>query len=163
MGTPSGLKLSVTASATDKDGILGYQWHFGDFGRAYTANASHTYTLPGTYQVICYVTDAIGNTSNQSFTVNITNTITSTLAPFENALFIANPNPATNYIKVEFKSSVNVVQVEIADMLGKNVYESIVNQENSSLKINIEHLLSGVYFLKIKTEDGDKLQRFIKE
>ena len=81
IGIPSGLTVQVTAAATDADGIKAYQWHFGDFGRAYTANASHAYTQAGTYQIICYVTDNIGNTSNKSFTVTLSGGTTTTTIP----------------------------------------------------------------------------------
>ena len=50
----------VHRPATDPEGDtpLTYAWDFGDGGTATTANASHTYTAPGTYTATLTVTDA---------------------------------------------------------------------------------------------------------
>jgi len=68
----TGLTIQFDASATDTDGIADYQWFFGDLTSAGGASGTHTYGLPGTYEALCYVTDGIGNTSWQSFMLDVT-------------------------------------------------------------------------------------------
>jgi hypothetical protein len=63
--------VEFEAQATDADGILDYEWYFGDFQRARGAVASHEYAEAGTYQVLAYVTDEIGNTAVQVLTVEV--------------------------------------------------------------------------------------------
>jgi myo-inositol-hexaphosphate 3-phosphohydrolase len=67
----SATTCEVDASASvDPDGqIVTYAWAFGDGGTDFGVAASHTYTVPGTYQVTLTVTDAGGATSSTSQTV----------------------------------------------------------------------------------------------
>jgi len=67
----NGMAIELEASATDEDGVLGYEWHFGDVSRAWGAHAVHHYTAPGTYEIIIYATDKTGNTSWQSIPVTV--------------------------------------------------------------------------------------------
>ena len=66
-----GRTVRVSAQATDKDGILGYQWFFGDLTFASGAEQVHTYRAAGTYELIAYVADATGNTSYQVIEVSV--------------------------------------------------------------------------------------------
>lgn len=68
------LTVALSATATDSDGINGYQWFFGDMTFTNGANATHTYRLPGTYSVICYVADNLGNTAYRVLTLDVPNT-----------------------------------------------------------------------------------------
>lgn len=61
--------LRCDASATDSDGVREYQWFFGDLSFASGPAVDHVYALAGTYEVICYVADATGNTTWRSFIV----------------------------------------------------------------------------------------------
>lgn len=64
---------------------------------------------------------------------------------FEVVIF---PNPASNYIQVQ--SDEVIISYQLYDMLGKNInINPIVNNQ-----IDISHLTTGVYFLKLKTFDG---------
>ncbi|MFF5230826.1 ThuA domain-containing protein [Dactylosporangium sp. NPDC000521] len=63
--------VAFTGSATDAEGDtpFTYAWDFGDGGTATTANASHTYTAPGTFTATLTVTDARGAKGYKSVTV----------------------------------------------------------------------------------------------
>jgi len=63
--------ITLTAEASDADGISGYQWYFGDLSYAAGAKVSHTYRTAGTYEVIGYVSDQTGNTTWKSLQVEI--------------------------------------------------------------------------------------------
>ncbi|WP_452176640.1 ThuA domain-containing protein [Georgenia satyanarayanai] len=67
------LAVSFTATATDPDGDtpLTYAWDFGDGTTADTAQASHTYTVPGRYTATVTVTDARGATTTESVQVSV--------------------------------------------------------------------------------------------
>jgi ADP-ribosylglycohydrolase len=66
-----GNKITLTAKASDLDGISEYQWYFGDLSYAAGAEVSHTYLSSGTYEVIGYVSDQTGNTTWKSIQVDI--------------------------------------------------------------------------------------------
>ncbi|PJB13935.1 MAG: hypothetical protein CO118_11135, partial [Flavobacteriales bacterium CG_4_9_14_3_um_filter_32_8] len=63
------------------------------------------------------------------------------------------PNPAKNYFQLS--STKNVDNVELFNLNGQKVLS-----KNSSLeRINIEGLSSGVYFVKINSENGTKIEK----
>ncbi|MCW8880641.1 MAG: PKD domain-containing protein [Kangiellaceae bacterium] len=66
------LTASFTNSSTDDNGIVAYNWTFGDGRSSSAQNPSHTYTSAGTYSVTLTVTDAEGlsDSTNQSITVS---------------------------------------------------------------------------------------------
>ncbi len=66
-----GANLSFEAIATDTDGIKEYCWFYGDLSFGRGANPTHKYSKPGEYKVVCYVSDKLGYTSFQEFTVKI--------------------------------------------------------------------------------------------
>jgi len=70
--------------------------------------------------------------------------------------FIIYPNPVTHFIQIKNTNQNQQIQfVKIYNLLGSNVleqkFEAIQNQE---LKLSVEELNSGIYFLEIKTESG---------
>ena len=67
----NGLTVEFSAEATDSDGILAYEWYFGDLVRSTESEPVHKYEQPGTYDVIVFAADAIGNTSRQSLWVTV--------------------------------------------------------------------------------------------
>lgn len=66
-----GRTFRFTAEASDADGIKAYQWFFGDLSYEDGADVLHTYAREGTYEAVCYVTDALGNTARQSLRVDV--------------------------------------------------------------------------------------------
>lgn len=65
----AGKTVHFDALATDEDGIIDYQWFFGDLTFETGGAVSHTYLENGVYTATCYTTDAVGNTSWQQVTV----------------------------------------------------------------------------------------------
>ena len=59
----NGRTVALQADATDVDGGLAFQWHFGDLSYADGASVTHTYATDGTYEALVWVRDALGNTS----------------------------------------------------------------------------------------------------
>lgn len=63
---------SFDASASsDDNGIVRYDWSFGDGASGTGATASHTYPTSGTFQVELRVTDTIGQTAVATQSVNV--------------------------------------------------------------------------------------------
>ncbi|NLJ83169.1 MAG: T9SS type A sorting domain-containing protein [Bacteroidales bacterium] len=70
------------------------------------------------------------------------------------------PNPATDYISLEGIESASVVS--IYDAGGKLVILKKVNTKGDS-KINVEALLSGIYFIKTQNKRGISTLKFMKK
>jgi hypothetical protein len=73
----------------------------------------------------------------------------------------AYPNPATNKITLSEKFSKN--QIILFDLLGKNYPVKLINNYNSSTKLDISNLSGGLYFVKIINDNSSKSIKFIKE
>ena len=71
------------------------------------------------------------------------------------------PNPANSILNFSLDNTANsLVTIEIADVLGK-VILSEITKTNS---VFLEKINSGIYFLTVKTENGDLAKtKFIKE
>lgn len=76
-------------------------------------------------------------------------------------IFNAYPNPFNNYLNVELKPEYK--EIEICDLNGLTVYSQHLKQNNNQiLKIELNNLNSGIYFLKIKTNDNYLIRKLIK-
>ena len=65
------------------------------------------------------------------------------------------PNPAKDIINITSDKKIN--SVEVYDYLGRLI------KTEFSAKINISQLVKGTYILKIKTDSGETIEKFIKE
>jgi len=70
------------------------------------------------------------------------------------------PNPTTGKLKVE-SGELRVESIEIYDAFGKKVDKSRANASETTM--DISHLPSGVYFVKIFTEAGDVIKKVLKD
>ncbi len=70
--TTPGVTVYFTSTSTTDGGALSYEWDFGDgSAHAFTANASHAYSVPETFAVTLTVGDACGNTDTASGAVTV--------------------------------------------------------------------------------------------
>ncbi|NML70741.1 T9SS type A sorting domain-containing protein [Chryseobacterium sp. RP-3-3] len=69
------------------------------------------------------------------------------------------PNPVTEYFSVKTKGSDKIQTVKIYDATGK----LIRNITNTTEKINVSDISSGIYFIRIKTDKGEHLGKIIKK
>ena len=86
------------------------------------------------------------------------------------------PNPASDIIEVGSKQEA-VSSIEIFNLLGEKVYQSLVTSHslsgispmtnvpmtNTPITINVADLPSGVYVVEVKTEKGIEVSKFVKE
>jgi uncharacterized repeat protein (TIGR01451 family) len=71
------------------------------------------------------------------------------------------PNPSNDYISIQYNLP-EKPQVEIFTMQGKSVFRTKADS-NSSIKIDVSGFPSGLYFVKVKSEKGILVEKFIKE
>lgn len=122
---------------------------------------TYPYTVGPTY----YGTVPTGNTGPQSGhnTINepvVTYTPTSTgLADLVGSNVSLYPNPATNYIRVNFENSAEPAIIRLYNITGSLLSETI--SQNNITKVDVSALTSGVYMLHISTLDGNTYQNKI--
>jgi hypothetical protein len=79
-----------------------------------------------------------------------------------NDLITIFPNPAFSEILVIGNQS-TVSGIEIYNMLGEKVYQSLVTGHYSPVTIDVSALQAGMYFMEVKSEKGVTVKKFIKE
>jgi hypothetical protein len=70
------------------------------------------------------------------------------------------PNPTQNYITIK-TDKIEMTQIEIQTVEGKSLALKKINSNSET--IDVSHLASGIYLLKIKTKEGTTVHKFIKE
>ena len=91
------LDVRFSAEGSDPDGdTLGYEWDFGDGGRAFGAQATHRYAAPGDYEAVVTVTDPDGAAGTATVQV----TVTGNRAP--SVTLTADPQSGTAPLRVRF-------------------------------------------------------------
>ena len=72
------------------------------------------------------------------------------------------PNPASEEIRVIGNQS-TVSGVEVFNLLGEKIYNLPITDNRSPITINVVDFPAGVYIVKVKTEKGMEVKKFIKE
>jgi len=79
--------------------------------------------------------------------------------PAENSIQIY-PNPVRNELRIE-NGAIKIESVEIFNLTGNSIDKFLTS--NSQIQINVSHLASGVYFVKIETDRGIVTKKFVKK
>lgn len=131
--------------------------------------ASHGYiafkikTKPG-----LAISSVISNKADIYFDYNFpitTNTATSTVAPllannnFENNSVLLSPNPTKGVVHIASKGTIS--SVLLFDVQGR-ILET-VTAAGEQMDFDLGQQASGIYFVKVATEKGSKVQKIIKE
>lgn len=77
-----------------------------------------------------------------------------------NISLILSPNPATNELRFEISNKIELTNLTIIDINGREVYSIERSIGNS---VNISNLSQGIYLLKLMTDRGLISRKFIKE
>jgi hypothetical protein len=73
------------------------------------------------------------------------------------------PNPATDYLYIEFSESKNKVTVEVFDIMGKIVKAGTFNDERKYITLPVSELAKGLYTVKISGTDMTVTKKFVKD
>ena len=112
--------------------------------------------------------DSVENKANIYFDYNFpveTNTATTVVTAllnngtFENASVMIAPNPTKNIVHITSKG--NITSVQLFDIQGRILETLMTNKEQ--LDFDLSQKTTGVYFIKIYTEKGVKVEKIIKE
>jgi len=72
------------------------------------------------------------------------------------------PNPSNGELQVT-SYKLRVMSIEIFDLLGKSVGTNLCVRPETETIVNISHLPSGMYFLRIQTDNGIVTKKIIKQ
>jgi len=68
----------------------------------------------------------------------------------------------TDTVILKNPSNLVINTIKISDILGTNVLNIDTSNSSSTIDINLDGLSSGVYFIKINTENGVILKKIVK-
>ena len=134
----------------EKDFYFGYT-----SGTAYVAGSNEETVFD--FYVVAF-NDELGIESEPSEICTVT--IVDDAIEEMNASFNIYPNPVNDKLYIETLTQTQTLTVEIYDIYGRQ--QSMVNGQQSTV-IDVTDLNSGVYFVKVVTENGETVKRFIKK
>jgi hypothetical protein len=74
------------------------------------------------------------------------------------------PNPANSLITISFPDAEEIISLEVWNVVGEKVIEKIFPQEKSdAIQLYISSLPAGVYEVQLRTINGMKVSKFIKQ
>ncbi len=146
-----------TGAATMTMAGTSYQWIDCGTGLAVPGATFQVFTASasGNYKVAVSLNGCSDTSSCYAFTLptaSIANNGIKSLSVY--------PSPANNYLVVETEN-IAITTLSIVDVNGKLI--STNTPQNSSVKLDVSSLKSGVYLLKIETANGSEVRRFIKQ
>ena len=131
-----------------------------DFLNNYTDDGIYGVTLQGDGKIVA--AGISNNGSDLDFALARYN-VTSTIGIVENAEeadFTIYPNPNNGKFIISNNGN-NIKEVEIYNVLGEHIYQSLVNNQSSEIDLSAQ--TKGIYFVKVKTEKGIVVKKFVKE
>ncbi len=92
----------------------------------------------------------------------IDTTTTTGVSEIQKQSFSLFPNPTSENLSIQFPNEIPLAEINVLNVLGTTIIkQSISNTSNAT--INVAELISGIYFLQIKTHNTFLTQKFIKE
>lgn len=130
-----------------------YFWSFGDGTYSADINPFHTYSAKGNYVVHLEVSNSCGEVYD-SISTHVVSIEENTNG---NDAIQIYPNPSNGKITIKNTSSKAIERILITDVQGRIVLEESIKEEEINLEENymdLTHLVSGVYWVQIYTDDG---------
>ena len=126
-------------------------------------NTNYTWNTDYYLQPICpnendgtYYTNGFGLDIPNALGIKVTEAVSST-DELDNLKVLAYPNPAMNSVTISLKAT-GKITLTVSDISGKIVLNSNEILVNEKAEVDISTLESGVYLLKIRTNDGQTSQ-----
>lgn len=148
MGPGSGnMAIDMVYGATGD--ITEFIWDFGDGDTSTALNPSHSYALPGTYNVCLVVGGPCGYDSTCQSTV-----VTSAgFSAFQGAYLLAYPNPAQDRLWLEPREGLSgILEVAVYDLRGMRVLSSSIDAALARSELDVGTLPSGMYYLRYESD-----------
>lgn len=117
-----------------------------------TPNVTTTYTLVGT--------DANGCSNSSTLVQNVSACLGLNGVTYSNGGVKLYPNPTTSSFNLEFGSSVSR-HVSVTDLTGRVIYDN--TNKSETMSVNLSAYASGVYYVKIQSQDLNEVIKVVKD
>jgi hypothetical protein len=151
------LEVTFTNNSSDADT---YSWDFGDGLTDSVANPVHLYSVPGDYVVSLKASCVTCGTSTSVDTVNLYATSVEDInSAFSFAVY---PNPSHGKFTLDINNPNSFeLLIAIYNSIGQSVYKTKTKSIKSSEQINMSHLASGVYSIRLFSTEITKTAKLI--
>ena len=122
---------------------------------ANSSNITNLFNLNG----ILYFVANIDKNGYELYKIN-PSVSTNDLAILKNAISIA-PNPMQDFLNVKIENPETEANITLIDATGKTI-STQKTQYNTTLNLNTENLLPGIYFVEYRTANGIQIEKIIK-
>ncbi len=139
-----------TFSATGSANVTTREWRFGDGFTDIALNPTHNYMANGTYTVTYYVANGCGADSVTTTVVVSNVKVNNVTLDGQITLF---PNPASHFVTVQNTNAQAMKAIRILDIAGA-VISNVPVTDGAGQRLDISHLASGIYLLRIELEGG---------
>lgn len=80
----------------------------------------------------------------------------------KNRLLVVYPNPASDFVHIEFNKPVENFEINVFDLLGRKVFGQTVSKaQNRRFTLDTSGLSSGNYFIHVRTDEGKAVEQII--
>ena len=153
--TPNQLSVSYNDTSTNSQA---WWWDFGDGTFSNDQNPTHNYSVAGSYQVKLYIENNIKSWDTITKTVVVPNL---SIDQNSNNLFSVHPNPTFDKIEIKCNTNFQKLKCVITSILGEIVMEKEL--KNTIESISLSSLNSGIYFVKLSSENSEQVIKIIKQ
>jgi len=153
------LQLNNLSSGTN------YSWDFGDGNSSIIENPTHTYTVPGVYQVMLTAdNDNVGQCSEvTSKNIVVMNGPLSINELTDDNFISAYASSDFIVVKFDFENNIDVI-INLIDVNGKNVLNEQATVSNNSINlISKEELSNGIYIVRVQSNGRFTQKKLIVE
>lgn len=144
-------------------GATSWSWDFGDGSAIDTVQnpGPHVYAAAGSYNITLTVSNG---TCSSTLVVPVVISTAAGINQLNAASISLMPNPVKDMLTVNLSSVVGKVALSVTSSLGQVVYSSNGAEiKNEKAVLNLSALKSGIYILKIESNDGVVLKKIVKE
>ncbi|MCK8479439.1 T9SS type A sorting domain-containing protein [Psychroserpens algicola] len=135
------------------------QWGAGGIGRESQA-VSNGFWTAGTFINVAPPYEFTGG--NTDFGVNFWDTLLSVDDIGDTNKFSISPNPASSHLNVNIPSNVENATLKVFDLLGKKIIEKELSNIQA-VSIDVSKWNTGVYVIRVSSDDITQTKRFIKQ
>ncbi|HKK75512.1 MAG TPA: S8 family serine peptidase [Saprospiraceae bacterium] len=147
------------------DGLVNYEWSFGDGYTSILPNPGNSYDAPGIYTVTLNGTDVDGCNSIAASTIVVTGPASSTSAQtqLEQKIRVF-PNPSREYVNLDIQfDEAKQVQYRLVDLFGKTYQQASPGRISEwREQLDISRLPAGTYLLIVVADGVQVGKRLVK-
>ncbi len=146
--------IDLPAESQDAEGSNGYVYYRIKPNAGYDIGT----TIPNTAEIYFdFNAPVVTNTFNTEFVEpNLS------VDEFETMVFTLYPNPTSDLVNIEISPiSDEGTSVSVYDLQGKLIMTEMIEPSEMDLQINVRHLQSGMYFVKLKNNTKETIKRLV--